>query len=414
MRVRALFRGRRCRWRPRRHRVRVCAALGGRLSLCPPLVPTVFGRGCGGRRAASPFWRPLCAEAAAFRSLPTRRRTVRGPAVAAAWFFPRRVRSQKRSAGAVCGSSAVCADARWASVTIIPCARHPARVRGRRALGPYQRLHHEHLGPRRHHLNLYTLLASVHCRQDRRARIVKTRVRPRGGRRRRGRPAHPVKARGPRTGGRDRAGRRARPAKARALPNGGCCCSGRRARFIKAFVPPIGGRERVDRQARPVKACVPPIGVRDRVGRQAVPVKACVPPLSGRARVGRRARPLKSCILSTGSRRRSGRRARFVKAWVPLIGGRRPRGCEAALAHASRREVVSHRRAHLGKARPVPTPGRQNQVRKAPLIKAHLGPPSGRPRRDRQAHLAKVYSLQPGGRRPNGRQDPEPSASRTS
>jgi len=38
MRVRALLRGRRCRWRTRRHRVRVRAALGGRLSLCPPLV----------------------------------------------------------------------------------------------------------------------------------------------------------------------------------------------------------------------------------------------------------------------------------------------------------------------------------------------------------------------------------------
>jgi len=33
---------------------------------------TVLGRGCGGRRAASPLWRPLCAQAAAFRSLPTR------------------------------------------------------------------------------------------------------------------------------------------------------------------------------------------------------------------------------------------------------------------------------------------------------------------------------------------------------
>ena len=38
MRVRALFRGRSCRFRPRRHRVRVCAGLGGRLPLCPPLV----------------------------------------------------------------------------------------------------------------------------------------------------------------------------------------------------------------------------------------------------------------------------------------------------------------------------------------------------------------------------------------
>ena len=307
VRVRALFRGRRCRWRPRRHRVRVCAALGGRLSLCPPLVPTVFGRGCGGRRAASPFWRPLCAEAAAFRSLPTRRRTVRGPAVAAAWFFPRRVRSQKRSAGAVCGSSAVCADAPWASVTIIPCARHPARVRGRRALGPYQRLHHEHLGPRRHHLNLYTLLASVHCRQDRRARIVKTRVPPIGGRRR----------------------------------------SGRRARFVKACVPPIGGRRRSGCRARPVKACVPPIG----------------------------------------GRRRSGRR-------VPL-------------AHASRREAGSHRRAHLEQVRPVTKSGRHHRVWGAPLVKAHLGPPGGRPRRGRQAHLVKVHPLQPGGRRPSGRRVPQ-------
>jgi len=154
VRVRELFRGRRCRWRPRRHRVRVRAVLGGRLYLCPPPVTTVFGRGCGRRRAASPFWRPLCAQAAAFCSVPTRRGTVRGPAVAAAWFFPHRVRSQNRSAGAVCGSYAVCADARWASVTIIRCARHPARVRGRRALGPYQRLHHEQLGPRRHHLKL--------------------------------------------------------------------------------------------------------------------------------------------------------------------------------------------------------------------------------------------------------------------
>jgi len=33
---------------------------------------TVLGRGCGGRRAASPLWRPLCAQAAAFRLLPTR------------------------------------------------------------------------------------------------------------------------------------------------------------------------------------------------------------------------------------------------------------------------------------------------------------------------------------------------------
>ena len=144
---------------------------------------TVLGRGCGGRRAASPLWRPLCAQAAASLSLPTRCRTVRGPAGAAAWSFPRRVRSQKRSAGAVCGSSAVCADARWASATIIPCARHPARVRRRRALGPFQRLHHEQLRARLHHLKLWTLLSSAHYLHDRRARIVKTCVPPRGGRR---------------------------------------------------------------------------------------------------------------------------------------------------------------------------------------------------------------------------------------
>jgi len=252
-----------------------CALLLAAVFLCARRwYTTVLGRGCGGRRAASPFWRPLFAQAAAFRSLPTRCRTVRGPAVAAAWFFPRRVRSQKRSAGAVCGSSAVCADARWASVTIIPCARQPTRVRGRRALDPFQRLHHEQLGPRRHPLKLCTLLASVHCLHDRRVRIVKTRVPPRGGRRRRGRPARPVKVRVPRTGGRDRAGRQARLAKARALPIGGRRRSGRRARFVKACVPPIGGRDRVGRQARPVKACVPPIGGRARVGRRDRPVKA--------------------------------------------------------------------------------------------------------------------------------------------
>ena len=111
---------------------------------------TVLEGGCGGRRAASPFWRPLCAQAAAFRSLPTRCRTVRGPSVAAAWFYPRCVQYQNRSAGAVCSSSAGCADARWASVTITFCERPPVRVCGRRALGPSQRLHHERLGPRSH------------------------------------------------------------------------------------------------------------------------------------------------------------------------------------------------------------------------------------------------------------------------
>ena len=108
---------------------------------------------------------------------------MRGPVVAEAWFCPRLFRYQKRSAGADCGSSAVCTDARWASPTIIPYALRPVRVRGRRALGPFQRLHHEQLWPRRHHLKLCTLLASVHWRHDRRARIFKTHVPPSGGRR---------------------------------------------------------------------------------------------------------------------------------------------------------------------------------------------------------------------------------------
>jgi len=53
----------------------VCACalrLAAVSSLCRRWCTTVIGRGCGGRRAASPLWRPLCAQAAAFRSLPTR------------------------------------------------------------------------------------------------------------------------------------------------------------------------------------------------------------------------------------------------------------------------------------------------------------------------------------------------------
>jgi len=326
--------------------------------------------------------------------------------VAAAWFFPRRVRSEKRSAGAVCGCSAVCDAACWVPVTIVPCTRHPARVCGPRALGPYQRLHFEQLGPMRHHLKLCNLLSLVHCRLDRRARILKARVPPRGVRRRCGRPAHPVKARVPRTGSRDRACRQARPSKARTLPTGGRRRSGRRARFVKAGVRSVGGRRRSGRRARPVKACVRPIGGRDLVGRQACPVKASVSTLNGRARVGRRARPIKPHTLPTGGRRRSGRRARFLKACVPLIGGRRPRGCRAPPTHASRREAGSHWRAHLEQTRPVPKSGRHHRVRGAFLIKVHLGQPGGRPRRGRQAHSVKVHLLQPGGRRPSGRRVP--------
>jgi len=90
-----------------------CALLLAAVFLCGRLrYTTVHGRVCGGRRGASLVWQPLCAQVAAVRSLSTRRRTVRGPDSSATWFFARRVRSQKRSAGAVCGSCAVCADAR--------------------------------------------------------------------------------------------------------------------------------------------------------------------------------------------------------------------------------------------------------------------------------------------------------------
>jgi len=77
----------------------------------------------------------------------------------------------------------VCADARWASATIILCAGHPVRIRGRRALSPLESLQNGQLGLRRHHLKPCTRPASVHCRHDRRAQIVKTRVPPRAGRR---------------------------------------------------------------------------------------------------------------------------------------------------------------------------------------------------------------------------------------
>ena len=60
----------------------VCACallLAAVSSLCHRWYTTVLGRGCGGRRAASPLWRPLCAQAAAFCSLPTRTVERSGP-----------------------------------------------------------------------------------------------------------------------------------------------------------------------------------------------------------------------------------------------------------------------------------------------------------------------------------------------
>jgi len=341
VRVRAIFRRRRCRWRPRRHRVRVHAALGGRLSLCPPLVHDRSWTRVRRERAASSSWRPLCAQKAAVRSLPTRCRTVRGPAVAAAWFFPRRVRFQEPSAGAVCGSSAVRADARWASVTIIPCARYPARVRERRALGQLQRLHHEQLGPRRHDLKLCTLHASVHCRHDRRSRITKTRVPPRGGRRRRGRSAHPAETRVPRTGGRDRDGRQARPGKARALPTGSRRHSGRRARFVKACVPLFGGRRPRSYPAPLAHASCREAGSHRRAHlEQAHPI-----PNSSRHRRVRGAPLVKAHLGPPGGRSRRGRQAHSVKAHHLQPGGRRP--CGRRFPRGRRVKDHLHRRGQL-------------------------------------------------------------------